>query len=134
MRGRIDPDWEVANFGEEFDWDKARALEIEETQKLTPKKPDEPEEFATGGRVGFNEGSKLTDYLKTNISAKTSSSSPEEGVKIKEEILDGIISLNIPLSKKLKLLGDLKFGKNRAKVDLSELGKKIWNKFRRRSL
>jgi hypothetical protein len=79
---------------------------------------------ATGGRVGFNEGSKLTDYIKTNISASTSSSSPEEGVKVKQEILDGIISLNIPLSKKLKLLGDLKFGKNRAKVDLSELGKK----------
>jgi hypothetical protein len=86
--------------------------------------PEDPEDFATGGRVGFNEGSKLTDYIKTNISASTSSSSPEEGVKIKEEILDGIISLNIPLSKKLKLLGDLKFGKNRAKVDLSELGKK----------
>jgi hypothetical protein len=86
--------------------------------------PVDPEDFANGGRVGFNEGSKLTDYLKTNISASTSSSSPEEGVKIKEEILDGIISLNIPLSKKLKLLGDLKFGKNRAKVDLSELGKK----------
>jgi hypothetical protein len=86
--------------------------------------PEDPEEFATGGRVGFNEGSKLTDYIKTNISASTSSSSPEEGVKIKQEILDGIISLNIPLSKKLKLLGDLKFGKNRAKVDLSELGKK----------
>jgi hypothetical protein len=79
---------------------------------------------ATGGRVGFNEGSKLTDYIKTNISASTSSSSPEEGVKVKQEILDGIISLNIPLNKKLKLLGDLKFGKNRAKVDLSELGKK----------
>jgi hypothetical protein len=86
--------------------------------------PEDPEGFAKGGRVGFNEGSKLTDYLKTNISAKTSSSSPEEGVKVKQEILDGIISLNIPLSKKLKLLGDLKFGKNRAKVDLSELGKK----------
>jgi hypothetical protein len=86
--------------------------------------PEDPEGFAKGGRVGFNEGSKLTDYLKTNISAKTSSSSPEEGVKVKQEILDGIISLNIPLSKKLKLLGDLKFGKNRAKVDLFELGKK----------
>jgi hypothetical protein len=86
--------------------------------------PVDPEDFANGGRVGFNEGSKLTDYIKTNISANTSSSSPEEGVKIKEEILDGIVSLNIPLSKKLKLLGDLKFGKNRAKVDLSELGKK----------
>jgi hypothetical protein len=86
--------------------------------------PVDPEDFANGGRVGFNEGSKLTDYIKTNISASTSSSSPEEGVKVKQEILDGIISLNIPLSKKLKLLGDLKFGKNRAKVDLSELGKK----------
>jgi hypothetical protein len=100
------------------------AKKAEQENILTPKKPEEPEEFATGGRVGFNEGSKLTDYLKTNISAKTSSSSPEEGVKVKQEILDGIISLNIPLSKKLKLLGDLKFGKNRAKVDLSELGKK----------
>jgi hypothetical protein len=79
---------------------------------------------ATGGRVGFNEGSKLTDYLKTNISAKTSSSSPEEGVKVKQEIIDGIVSLNIPLNKKLKLLGSLNFGKSRAKVDLSELGKK----------
>jgi hypothetical protein len=37
MRGRIDPDWEVANFGEEFDWDKARALEIEETHIFGPK-------------------------------------------------------------------------------------------------
>jgi hypothetical protein len=105
-----------------MDLDEAKKAEQENI--LTPKKPEEPEEFATGGRVGFNEGSKLTDYLKTNISASTSSSSPEEGVKVKQEILDGIISLNIPLSKKLKLLGDLKFGKNRAKVDLSELGKK----------
>jgi hypothetical protein len=105
-----------------MDLDEAKKAEQENI--LTPKKPEEPEEFATGGRVGFNEGSKLTDYIKTNISASTSSSSPEEGVKVKQEILDGIISLNIPLSKKLKLLGDLKFGKNRAKVDLSELGKK----------
>jgi hypothetical protein len=105
-----------------MDLDEAKKAEQENI--LTPKKPEEPEEFATGGRVGFNEGFKLTDYLKTNISASTSSSSPEEGVKVKQEILDGIISLNIPLSKKLKLLGDLKFGKNRAKVDLSELGKK----------
>ena len=112
---------------------KYKNLKDEDVQKIMSETedsifernfPEEPEDFATGGRVGFNEGSKLTDYIKTNISASTSSSSPEEGVKIKEEILDGIVSLNIPLNKKLKLLGDLKFGKNRAKVDLSELGKK----------
>jgi hypothetical protein len=66
-----------------MDLDEAKKAEQENI--LTPKKPEEPEEFATGGRVGFNEGSKLTDYIKTNISASTSSSSPEEGVKIKQE-------------------------------------------------
>ena len=104
-----------------------QTMDLEEAAKAEKENiliPDDTEEFATGGRVGFNEGSKLTDYLKTNISAKKSSSSPEEGVKIKEEILDGIVSLNIPLNKKLKLLGSLNFGKSRAKVDLSELGKK----------
>jgi hypothetical protein len=34
MRGRIDPDWETANFGEDFDWDRARSTEIQQTQKL----------------------------------------------------------------------------------------------------
>jgi hypothetical protein len=26
MRGRIDPDWQEAKFGEEFNWDQARSM------------------------------------------------------------------------------------------------------------
>jgi hypothetical protein len=34
MRGRIDPDWEEANFGEEFNWDQARSIEMKQQQQL----------------------------------------------------------------------------------------------------
>jgi hypothetical protein len=34
MRGRIDPDWEEANFGEEFNWDQARSMEIKQQKQL----------------------------------------------------------------------------------------------------
>jgi hypothetical protein len=34
MRGRIDPDWEEANFGEEFNWDQARSIEIKQQKQL----------------------------------------------------------------------------------------------------
>jgi hypothetical protein len=38
------------------DLDEAKKAEQENI--LTPKKPDEPEEFATGGRVGYSDGTK----------------------------------------------------------------------------
>jgi hypothetical protein len=34
MRGRIDPDWEEANFGEEFNWDQARSIEMKQQKQL----------------------------------------------------------------------------------------------------
>jgi hypothetical protein len=34
MRGRIDPDWEEANFGEEFNWDQARSMEMKQQKQL----------------------------------------------------------------------------------------------------
>jgi len=44
------------------------ATKAEEENILTPKKPDEPEEFAVGGRVGFKEGSGyFSNLIKENI-------------------------------------------------------------------
>jgi hypothetical protein len=44
--------------------DLDEAAKAEQENILTPKKPEEPEEFATGGRVGFMDGgSKGLDYL-----------------------------------------------------------------------
>jgi hypothetical protein len=75
-------------------------------------------------RAGFEEGTKLTDYVEANISGNTGSSTPGEGVKINNETFNAIVNLKIPYSDKLKLLGELGFGSNRTKVDLSEIGKK----------
>jgi hypothetical protein len=38
--------------------DLDEAAKAEQENILTPKKPDEPEEFATGGRVGYSDGTK----------------------------------------------------------------------------
>jgi hypothetical protein len=38
--------------------DLDEATKAEQENILTPKKPDEPEEFATGGRVGYSDGTK----------------------------------------------------------------------------
>ena len=44
--------------------DLDEAMKAEQENILTPKKPEEPEDFATGGRVGFMDGgSKGLDYL-----------------------------------------------------------------------
>ena len=75
-------------------------------------------------REKFKEGTKLTDYIETNISGSTGSSTPGEGVKVNNETFNAIVNLKIPYNDKLKLLGELAYGSNRTNVDLSQLGKK----------
>ena len=42
-------------------------------------------------RAGFEEGTKLTDYVEANISGNTGSSTPGEGVKINNETFNGVL-------------------------------------------
>jgi uncharacterized protein YfcZ (UPF0381/DUF406 family) len=57
MRGRIDPDWEEANFGEDFNWDQARSTEMKQQQQL--------KDFDITGRTKNSKGgvSQGLDYL-----------------------------------------------------------------------
>jgi hypothetical protein len=57
MRGRIDPDWEEANFGEDFNWDQARSTEMKQQQQL--------KDFDIIGRTKNSKGgvSQGLDYL-----------------------------------------------------------------------
>jgi hypothetical protein len=58
MRGRIDPDWEEANFGEEFNWDQARSTEMKQQQQL--------KDFDITGRTKNSKGGGVSqglDYL-----------------------------------------------------------------------
>jgi hypothetical protein len=61
MRGRIDPDWETANFGEDFDWDRARSTEIQQTQKLKDFDVTGRSKNSSGGRVGLEKGGDPKD-------------------------------------------------------------------------
>jgi hypothetical protein len=56
MRGRIDPDWEEANFGEEFNWDQARSIEMKQQKQLQDFDITGRKKNAKGGRVGFAVG------------------------------------------------------------------------------
>jgi hypothetical protein len=49
MRGRIDPDWEEANFGEEFNWDQARSIEMKQQKQLQDFDITERKKNAKGG-------------------------------------------------------------------------------------
>jgi hypothetical protein len=62
IRGRIDPDWEEANFGEEFDWDQARSIEIDQTQKLKNFDTSGRTKQASGGRIGLNIDDIMNNY------------------------------------------------------------------------
>jgi aspartate carbamoyltransferase regulatory subunit len=61
-RGRIDPDWEIANFGEDFDWDQARSIEIDQTQKLKNFDTSGRTKQASGGRIGLNIDDIMNNY------------------------------------------------------------------------
>jgi hypothetical protein len=61
-RGRIDPDWEEANFGEDFDWDQARSIEIDQTQKLKNFDTSGRTKQASGGRIGLNIDDIMNNY------------------------------------------------------------------------
>ena len=82
-----------------------------------------------GTRAGFKEGTefkeetKLSDYIKPNVYASTGSSD-RGGVKVDNKTISAVINLNIPLTKKLKIISDINAGASKTKVDLSELGKK----------
>jgi hypothetical protein len=82
-----------------------------------------------GTRAGFKEGTefkeetKLSDYIKPNVYANTTSSN-QGGVKVDNKTISAVINLNIPLTKKLKIISDINAGASKTKVDLSELGKK----------
>jgi len=82
-----------------------------------------------GARAGFKEGTKfkeetkLSDYIKPNVYASTGSSD-RGGVKVDNKTISAVINLNIPLTKKLKIISDINAGTSKTKVDLSELGKK----------
>ena len=82
------------------------------------------ENFAEGGRIGYKDGPKLTDFL--NVQASGSKSGKQqiqgapEGITSDKEIINAIITMDIPLTEKVNLIGDLQYGKFRDRIEYND--------------
>jgi len=79
---------------------------------------------ADGGRIGYNEGSKLTDFLDVQASGTKSGKQQiqgaPEGITSDKETLNAIVRLDVPISEKINLIGDLQYGKFRDKIEYND--------------
>ena len=79
---------------------------------------------AEGGRIGYKDGPKLTDFL--NVQASGSKSGKQqiqgapEGITSDKEIINAIITMDIPLTEKVNLIGDLQYGKFRDRIEYND--------------
>ena len=76
---------------------------------------------ADGGRIGYKDGPKLTDFL--NIQASGTKSGKQqiegapEGITVDSESINAIIKADIPISQKVDLILEYKYGKGRNRIE-----------------
>jgi hypothetical protein len=79
------------------------------------------EEKADGGRIGYKDGPKLSDFI--DIQASGSKSGKQQipgapkGITMDSETLNAIINADIPISKYIDLLGKFQYGKGRTRIE-----------------
>jgi hypothetical protein len=76
---------------------------------------------ADGGRIGYDEGSKLTDFIDIQASGSKSGKrqiqGAPEGITIDSESINAIAKADIPISQKIDLLLQYQYGKGRNKIE-----------------
>ena len=76
---------------------------------------------ADGGRIGYDEGSKLTDFVDVqasgSITGKNQVEGAPDGITANNQLINAIIRLDIPLSEKTNFLADYSYGKGRTKYE-----------------
>jgi len=80
-----------------------------------------PENFAEGGRAGYKDGPKLTDFLDVQASGSKSGKQQIEGapkgITADSETINAIIKADIPVSEKINLLATYGYGKSRNRIE-----------------
>jgi len=79
---------------------------------------------ADGGRIGYKDGPKLTDFFDVKASGsktgKQQIQGAPEGITSDKEIINAIITMDIPLTEKVNLIGDLQYGKFRDRIEYKD--------------
>ena len=79
---------------------------------------------ADGGRIGYKDGPKLTDFFDVQASGTKSGKQQiqgaPDGITSDKETINAILTMDIPLTEKVNLIGDLQYGKFRDKIEYND--------------
>ena len=76
---------------------------------------------ADGGRIGYKDGPKMFDVQASGTkSGKQQIEGAPEGITSDKETINAILTMDIPLTEKVNLIGDLQYGKFRDKIEYKD--------------
>ena len=96
---------------------------IDEPKKLDPRTKEkiddiDPEDMATGGRVGLKNGNKkITLAAKGTKSGRQQIKGAPEGITMDNETFNAIVNADIPITEKIDLLANFEYGKGRTRIE-----------------
>ena len=103
---------------------KLKAMNEEQKKKIEKEAQEELRKDmkkADGGRIGYDKGSKLTDFIDVQAegtkSGKQQIEGAPEGITADRESINAIIKADIPISQKIDLLAKYQYGKGRTKIE-----------------
>jgi len=76
---------------------------------------------ADGGRIGYKDGPKMFDVQASGSkSGKQQIENAPEGITSDKETINAILTMDIPLTEKVNLIGNLKYGKFRDRIEYKD--------------
>ena len=90
----------------------------ESAERLREKKDiKDPEDMATGGRIGYKDGPKFNFAATGSKSGKQQIEKAPAGITRDQETFQAIMNADIPLNDKLNFLANLQYSKDRVRID-----------------
>ena len=80
----------------------------------------ELDRYADGGRIGYKDGSKFKIQASGSKTGKQQIQGAPEGITSDKEIINAILTMDIPLTEKVNLIGDMQYGKFRDKIEYKD--------------
>ena len=75
---------------------------------------------ADGGRIGYKDGPKFDVQASGTKSGKQQIQGAPDGITSDKETINAILTMDIPLTEKVNLIGDLQYGKFRDKIEYND--------------
>ena len=84
----------------------------------------ELDRYADGGRIGYKDGPSLLDIIDVQASGTKSGKQQiqgaPDGITSDKETINAILTMDIPLTEKVNLIGDVQYGKFRDKIEYKD--------------